>query len=191
MDKATLYHATSHVNAEKILKNGFIIPKNDWGHFYGGTLKKQPGSLGYGMYGFLDDKRLAGEFWTSIASYSEKYDIIKIEAKYDTDKCLDLMRNLTDMRFFREFLREAGNAKQIQNLQQRFHNTPKQHAFDGALIEYYIVRTQKRKWFKSVHCVRSATTSNVYNNIDTLLPNGIEYCIRNAEIISDWTIEKE
>lgn len=191
MAEATLYHATSHANAGKILREGFRIPQNDWGHFYAGSHLKQPGSLGYGTYGFLEDKQLAGEFWASMYKSLSRYDIMRVEIEYRIGNSLNFVDNLEDMKYFREFLKDPFFHSGINNLHTRFKNTFRQHALDGALIEYYIKNAIQRGWFHQIDCVCCATSTNVYDRMNIFLPNGIEYCIRNKDIITRISIRSD
>lgn len=190
MAEATLYHATSHANAGKILREGFRIPQVSWGEIVTHHTTKSPGSLGYGIYGFLNDLQLAGEFWSSATSFSQKHDTIEIQIQYDDEKCLNFVDNVRDMIFFREFLRNAHTQAQLRNLHHLFHNTFKQHAFDGAILEYYISYLRHTKDFETVDIVCCATTTDVYNNFKIFIPNGIEYNLRNQSVIEDFNVKE-
>lgn len=72
-----IYHATTSINWMKIKRSGFKLPIYNLGDFYLGQPQKKPGSLGYGIYGFLEDAQLASEFITKTTNV-RKYAIIRL-----------------------------------------------------------------------------------------------------------------
>lgn len=182
MSKVVLYHATDNSSKDKILVNGFNIRKINWNYLYGNTYRKylkQPGSLEYGIYGFYNDKNLAGNYWDSLQD-SKNCSILKLEVDIDEDKCLNFVDDLNDMRAFREFLMNPKTQLIIGQLNNKYKNKITQHELDGALLEYFI---QSNKDYICVDYVCCATTTNLYQTIHSYIPNGIEYCIRNKNSI--------
>lgn len=181
MPNLILYHATGKMNWQKIIDQGLKVPATDWARFYVGRMRKKPGSLGFGTYGFLSDKELAEQYWLSTTS-GQEHVIIRIEIDVNEDNCLNFVNGLKDMRLFKNFIMENRIQPQITNLNRLYHNSYRQHEFDGALIEYYIRRLEKTDVFQHIACVTCATTTDLYH-IKTYIPNGIEYCIRNVRIV--------
>lgn len=168
----------------RFCERGFRIPTNNWGDFFSHPLQKKPGSLGYGSYGFFEDKRLAEEYWTASVGSQQKYDIIKVEIEYQDRNLLNFVDNLNDMIVFKDFLRNQYFRSSINNLHHFYRNTFGQHSFDGAALEYYIKYLEQHGALKRIDVVSCATTTDLYDNIKVFVPNGIEYCIRNKDIIT-------
>ncbi|KRK73732.1 hypothetical protein FD30_GL000309 [Levilactobacillus namurensis DSM 19117] len=114
--------------------------------------------------------------------------ILKITLELDPDYELNFVDNLEDMMLFRAFLQEQEIHKTLDYIRRNYQNKFTQHELDGALIEYYI-RELKRHGDALINDVCCATTTAIYKNIKTYIPNGVEYCLRNDETIK--TIEVE
>ncbi|WP_056949645.1 hypothetical protein [Lentilactobacillus kisonensis] len=182
MHRVVLYHATTQFSWGKITSDGMKIPRTDWTRFYLGTNRKKPGSLGYGAYGFLNDMDLARQFLPATTS-GKDYVIIKITININPERCLNLVDDLADMKLLRDFLLEKWVKESVTILKRFYRNTFKQHSLDGALLEFFIRSMVKEGQFEQVDCICCATTTSLYPYLDTFLPNGIEHCIRNQEII--------
>ncbi|EHO47594.1 hypothetical protein [Lentilactobacillus kisonensis] len=187
MTKQTIFHATTTLNWRKIHGNGFKVPQPDWAHFYQENVRKKPGSLGYGLYGYLNDAELAKQFLLK-ATGSKEYVIIKLTVNVMDENSLNFVSNIDDMMLFRRFLLRPRLQGIIDNLRTIYHNSFKQHGLDGALIELFIRRLEKRQSVSNIDCVICATTTDLYR-IHVFIPNGIEYCIRNKMIISNYELE--
>jgi hypothetical protein len=145
-------------------------------------MKKEPGSLGTGIYGFLNDRELAQQFGQK-ANQDGDCSIIRIKVGLNEDKGLNFIDNLDDMGYFRRFLLNPKVSRQLANLRSIYRNKYKQHSLDGALIEYYINEMQREGYFSKIEYVSCATTTDIYQGLKTFIPNGIEYCIRDSNLI--------
>ncbi|RHW49737.1 hypothetical protein DS831_06125 [Bombilactobacillus bombi] len=190
MRHATLFHATNKKGAEAVLDEKFVPHKisparmlsrdSSTDKFY----SQEVGSLGRGLYAFLDDKELAKLFWNK-NNNSDECQIIKIDIKFDEDNSLNFVDNLDDIAMFRTFLSNEKVQKIIKKFSEVYKNKYSQHELDGILIEYYInYFLIKKKIVTSIDCVFCATSTKLYKEFYTYVPNGIEYCIRSNSIIS-------
>jgi hypothetical protein len=93
------------------------------------------------------------------------------------------------MKLFKRFLMRSNIQNRIDTFNRVYHNSFKQHALDGALLEYFILQLQKSNQFSRIDCVQCATATNIYGRIHVFIPNGVEYCIRNEQIISNYGLE--
>lgn len=179
-----LYHATSKENAKSILESGFKASRVDFAHFYTGNMRKKPGSLGFGVYGFLDSLHCAKCFWEKDSDIG-KESIIKFDVNVDHDSSLNFVDDVEDMDYFRSFLQEQLKHNTISNLEKYYSNLYTQHELDGALIEYFINQLEKRGGIQHINLVCCATTTDMYQGMHTCIPNGIEYCVRDVSIIDN------
>ncbi|EHO51668.1 hypothetical protein [Lentilactobacillus kisonensis] len=186
--KQAIYHATTASIWKKIRDNGFKIPENDWARFYVGNIKKKPGSLGYGVYGFLDDPGLATAFISKTTNLKD-YAIIKMTIEVDDERVLNFVDSLDDMKLFRWFLLQTKLQRRIERFGKLYHNSFKQHSLDGALLEYFIMVLSKGGYLSEINCVRCATSTDLYKGIHLFIPNGIEYCIRDKDVIITYEME--
>lgn len=185
MRDVVLYHATDSGNKLSIHKNGFKIPKADMAIFYAKPMRKKPGTLGFGLYGFLDDENLAKQFFTN-NFHSKNMTVYKLFASINDEYLLDFSCNTVDMKMFYRFLSNPKLRRTIDNLSKFYRNGRYQRSLDGALIEMYINRTVRKGDYPEIDAVCGSTVTNMNDfNFPVSIPNGIEYCIRDKKIISN------
>lgn len=89
---------------------------------------------------------------------------------------------------FRETFRELPIFK---NLSQELRNG-NQSELEGFMLEYLIrYYSEILLGFKKCDCVKSWTVSVLSDTMNSNIPNGIEYCIRNVEPIKEVVLWKE
>lgn len=164
------------------LNKGVTYSRNPKSSF---SRPKIPGSLGYGFYTFIYTKELAEKF---ISRQIEDYKILKVVSTISDDELLDF--NDYEMRekfhvFRTSFLKHA---EQIMNTLGNPSNSYKQHSTDGIVIEYFISKLEKEEK-KTVSAVQMWTYTpceelDSNQKYVSFVPNGLELCIRNKQIIT-------
>ncbi|WP_204121312.1 MULTISPECIES: hypothetical protein [Levilactobacillus] len=179
LTEVTSFHGTNKQNASKIAKQGvrISIPRFD------DQRVKNPGSLGYGFYTFMDDfpeaRELAFEFSNKFTS---EVVVIRVMSQVDMSSILD-MNNANDRMQYLHYFRRAH--KKIMGIcKQRglSLSNRKQHVFDGLMIESYI-RYLKTRQKTIVNGVIHDTVTYVGTDGMSDMENGREFCIRNTGMI--------
>lgn len=191
MKEITLYHSTSSENAKLIKQNGFKSKKESLGRLLGDNNRKnsdlkKPGTLGYGTYGFLEDYELSKEFYLS--NNRTDCSILEFKVNLNEDHILDF-NNVDDLKSVRYFFQNRNMDKHLEIFKQKFgNNNSAQKSVFGALLELFISEGEKSGEIK-VEAV-SATTSTSISKfpLSKMIPNGIEYCIRNDDLINTKNI---
>lgn len=176
-----LYHGTTQLNARCIETEGFHAPmlnilniernKSNW--------NKSIGSLGYGLYTFENDPKLAYDF-------ASKFDpenpvVFEIPDIIPEDNLLDLTDPDTNFKF-RKFCEEIHNAKHGEQIYSHVRHSKKVKSYASIMIELFI------KFLENKY---NLTTLGVKRWTETDLPginygigaNGIEVTIRDAQLI--------
>ncbi|CAI2616043.1 hypothetical protein AKUH3B111A_09330 [Apilactobacillus kunkeei] len=188
MKDITLYHSTSSENAKLIKQNGFKSKKESIGRLLGDNRSKlkKPGTLGYGTYGFLEDYELSKEFYLS--NNRTDCSILEFKINLNEENILDL-NNVDDLKTVRHFFQNSNMDRHLEILKRKFGNDENsQKSVFGALLEFFINHGEKSGEIK-VEAV-SATTSTYISKfpLSKKIPNGIEYCIRNDDLIKTKNI---
>lgn len=192
-----LYHATYEENANDILKTKKIkIIKQYPNPIHQG--KKQshisgdPGSLGYGFYLF-SDKLLANLF--RIEKVGKTSNILIFKVNIPKSNLLDFTDE-DELKKYNMYKQRISKESAYKERKKAFKNSPSgQSALEGAIIDYYIgflENTYRNKGkFKKINCVRGFTVTQVKQSHDSYVANGIEYCLKNRDLVEDIEILKE
>ncbi len=175
-----LYHATTSNNYETIQKNGFRTMEN-----YSTPLvmsgkkryKKEPGTLGFGLYGF-DSELLANNFG------KEKIPDFKIcffEIDVPNDHLLDFL-DKDDRDRYLQYKQMINNTPIYKELSKVFTNHGSQSSLEGALLEMYSKEVLQKKYKFNILCIRGMTATQITSSKGSFLANGCEYCIKSTSI---------
>ncbi|MDG4978462.1 hypothetical protein [Lactococcus lactis] len=189
MEKELLgYHGTNEQGSIRIMEGGYKripsirdeIDKCKQKEHY-----KIPGSLGYGLYTFLDDPVLALEF-------SKKFndDNVKV-LKFEFDELDDeYIFDLTQTKYIKIFKNHCKSSRKLIEKMitgtKLGTNDKKQHTFDGILLEMFF---DNLKGIKTVKAVKMATYTHLDEDEDSsytsYAPNGVEFTVRDQSIIKN------
>ncbi|MCT3602850.1 hypothetical protein EFS28_03470 [Lactobacillus acidophilus] len=174
-----LYHGTSHLIAEKIEKDGFCVPildilqvernKKYW--------NRSIGSLGYGLYTFLNDPALAYQFALKVDSKSPI--VFELPDVIPENKLLDLTDEHTNQ-LFREFC--ESNSKHGERIYKYVRKSRKVKSYAGIMIELYILFLERR-YHVEILGVKRWTETDLPNIKYGIGANGIEVTIRDFSLI--------
>lgn len=149
--------------------------------------KNMPGTLGWGLYAF-DELENAKDFQGSPGN------VLCYEVQYDSSCILDLWKDETCMRLLDDFLANKDVIDGLKAYKKYKKNHKKNYSIQksdlGIIIELFIKSIKKGFIIKRVDVVRMATRNNFKNtkyNID--IYNGVEYCIKNDNIIKTKTLK--
>lgn len=183
-----LYHGTTATNARKILEFGKFnsnLQSID-SILYNGRRgrTKIPGSLGYGVYTFLDDPLLAKRF---ISKFSNDIMVIRVDVDVkNKDSILDFT-NFNHQKQFRKFSENTHNVEKASNIFKAIPNksNSKKDLFAGIMTELFIVFLRKKGVY--IRFVKKQTETflppldSSYQRLG--IPNGTEFTIRYPEDI--------
>ncbi|MCS6093300.1 hypothetical protein D5S09_11215 [Lactobacillus sp. LMY-20] len=194
LETVHLFHGTYKKNAMSIIQRGFTttdIP--DIGKINTGNAKKKPGSLGFGLYGFRDDPCLALDYIKRVCTGND-YEVLHFDIQLHRDNKLNFVNSVNDMMAFQQWKELPARKKLLDILKKKYSNNVKQHSLDGAILEAYIYDMTRRKEFKEpIYAVCSATHTPTdpesENRSISMIPNGIEYAVRNTIIINNDSID--
>lgn len=192
LDKsAILFHGTTKVNANNICNSGFkSIYMPDIGRINTHNVSKNPGSLGYGLYGFLEEK---GELALAFSQKFNKDDaeVVRFTIRYSEDYCVNFL-NSTDAYFFNEWVNDDKRKKSLLRLREKYRNSGSQKSLDGAIIEYYLYDMKKRHLLNKVQVVTMLTHTVVGNEVlaHSAIPNGVEFCVKSLDLVDNNSIKK-
>lgn len=173
-----LFHSTESSLVEKIIKDGFKF--ESYPISFNNKVKKNPGTLGYGVY-FFSDLELAKMY------SSEKLndgDILKANLKVDDDYILDLT-NENELRKYNESKKILLRRPLYLECKKKFFNG-KQSSLEGAMLEFLL---KDRKHLQNifgmtkVSCIVGMTVTQVDISDRSYLANGYEYCIKDRTLI--------
>lgn len=183
-----LYHGTVASNAQNILKSGRFFNNLQIieSVLYGGQRKKikVPGSLGYGIYTFVDDPSMALNF---IKKFNDDVQVLQIEVDVkDTNSILDFT-NVKHQEQFRKFSQNAQNVEKANRIFKAMPNKSngKVDLFAGIMTELFIVYL--RNCGICIRFVKKQTETflppfeNFYQRLG--IPNSTEFTIRYPEDI--------
>lgn len=193
MNSVQLFHGTTKVNAQKVLSHGFKkIEIPNVGQLNLGTVKRLPGSLGYGLYGFEKDEQLARDLIGRTA-VKTKQAVLSFRINLDAARLLDFSKSVYDMQAFRAWKANPILQVIIDHLGKKYRNGVKRHALDGAILEYYIYDLNRTDLGPIVDAVCSTTHTptviELANHELNSLPNGIEYVVRDNRLIIRESID--
>lgn len=179
-----LYHGTTKKASTYILTEGFKLPT--W-NFNNVSFKKKPGTLGYGIYAFSQIYICKKYICEKIPNDNV---VVLIKLNLDNLNIFDLTNEEHNEIYqkFRETFRELPIFK---SLSQELRNG-NQSELEGFMLEYLIrYYSETLLGFKKCDCVKSWTVSVLSDTMNSNIPNGIEYCIRNVEPIKEVVLWKE
>lgn len=184
------YHGTANINAYKIIKNQhFKNPSyNVDAILWEGTRQKikVPGSLGYGIYTFIDNPNLALEF-----ARKENEEPVVLEVSLKNINKTNLL-DLTKKEHINQFQKFASYGKKAEKAQEIFNAFKDQHkiigtsqdVYAGIMTELFIAFLKKEKFI--VRYVKKHTETllppngNGYQRLG--LFNGTEFTIRYPDV---------
>lgn len=187
MTRHELFHASD--GTQDIIDSGFDEIKlplfND---IACGNVSKGLGTFGIGLYAYdgiesIDACRIFGNRRYG----SDGYKILKFNADIDNEKLLDLT-SIEDANYFNQFYTNKENKGYLKYLNENYHDKGYAKMYQGICIEYYIFKMVSENKMQSPEAVRGSS-----NNSEDLrefsIPNGIEMCIRNSNIIDNSSIQ--
>lgn len=178
-----LYHATSDDNYKLIQKDGFTeIKEYPVPLVINGKKRytKNPGTLGYGLYGF-DSETLAEQFG------EEKIPNFKIhdfEIDVLEQEVLDFL-NKEDRERYHSYKLFISKQPIYSGIERVYKNSDKQSSLEGALLEMYLRDIILKRYKVKTKCVRGMTSTQVKGSKGSFLANGCEYCIKCRSIIRE------
>lgn len=185
-----LYHGTDFVgskdlkvNKEKAIKPDTYTTKQIKNHDIKG---KEPGSLGYGFYTFLDDPKIAYKFANKFLS-DEKYNhtvVFELEADVLSDNLLVLDGISEDSKRLNQWLHGSKVKKIVDYLAKKYSNQGPQKSLDGAMIELYCL-TLKEKHLAKIKAVQAPTHTYIKDDVlhESSILNGVEVLIKDPSIV--------
>lgn len=177
-----LYHGTTKLNADSIKEEGFniTVPSIVEVERNQRYKNKTIGSLGYGLYTFENNARLAYEF----ASKYDKVDpiVFEISVEFPENSLLDLTQeNMNTM--FNKFCRIQSNTKHGEMIYNQIRKTRKVNVYAGIMIELFILFLQKKFKVKILGVKRWEETF-LPGTKYSIGPNAIEVTIRSSNLVS-------
>lgn len=172
--ETTIYHSTDETCLKQILEKKTVKTyKWEFG------MKKKPGSLGYGFYGFSDEE-LCKQFGEEKI---KDYKFLKCDILVCDEKIIDF-RDEIQIKYYNTFKREIVKRPVYETMIRDYQNNNNQSSLEGALIELYIL-TLKKKNPIDVDCLIAFTSTQVSTSEKSWLANGIEYCLKNKKVIKE------
>lgn len=183
-----IYHGTSESNAKNILNNGFNIPHVNKATIMNKPQDKKPGSLGFGVYGFLESIDMAKDYYSRISIGNDRC-VLNVELSFFDEFLFDFA-NTDDIELFEKFKKNSNMQMIISNFKSLgYSNKYTQHELEGILIEYFIMM-QTGKSFEKIDVISCPTHTKRDNDQNEIFysPNGVEYCVRKSDIIENISI---
>lgn len=179
-----LYHGTTMESAEYILNKGFNLPKWD---FNKTSFQKKPGTLGYGVYAFSQIYICKKYISEKIRSETA---VVLIRLNLDNMNILDLT-NEEHNEIYQKFREKFMSFPIYKSLFRELSNG-NQSELEGIMLEHLIKHySQNLLGFAQCDCVKSWTVSVLSDTMNSNIPNGLEYCIRNVQQIKEVELWKE
>lgn len=191
-----LYHGTNFVGSKnlKVKKEKAINPdvyttKQIKNH---DVKDKEPGSLGYGFYTFLDNPQLAYEFADKFLS-AEKGNhtvVFKLDADVSSENLLVLDGVSEDSKRLNQWLHRPKVKKIVGHLAEKYSNHGPQKSLDGAMIELYCL-TLKESNLAKIKAVQAPTHTYIKDDIleESNILNGIEVLIKDPSVVKTGTFD--
>ncbi|MEE8915461.1 MAG: hypothetical protein SOI17_06015 [Lactococcus cremoris] len=183
MGSKCLYHVTTKKNYSQILKDKSFREISIPNLSDKKKPQKDPGTLGYGLYAF-EVEWMAESFNKNNSMFLGKGKKLKFSIVSEEFTMLDLLDQEDYHRFY-IYLDMIKEKHMYQKLNEWFNNQERQATFHGALLEIYIRYLENKG--NEIELVR-AYTSNDIGHGSSVLSNGVEYCIRENQIISNSSI---
>lgn len=185
-------HGTAKSNALAIKKSGFrdsCFPKFSSRQIFNrDTDNKLPGTLGYGVYVFQDNYKLAYDFITT--SGTSKPCVLEFDIEFDEDRVIIMDGKSAETKAYNDWVKGERVQKGLKHLRKKYSNDPsKQHALDGAVMELFVSGLLETKSLDTVDCIAGPTHTNTKEQSDLLTINGYEISIRNNDIIEYDTMK--
>jgi hypothetical protein len=181
-----LYHSSTTESINNIIENGLSKIKNpNFNQIINGNATYHLGSFGIGFYGFLDNKELSIGF-ISRELKDVEYATIQFNISLNEDNLIDLASNPDDMRLFSKYWKSEIISAMLEKLKHFYSDKGKAKKLQGALIEYYIIQLQNKNKSSPIKAVRGSSQTDFSS--DLLVPDGIEYCVRDEEIVDKESI---
>lgn len=174
-DKVKLYNIENYMGSV----NQFNIVKKDNDYL---KQCKQPGSLGWGLYAFANEKN------AKLFQGCKEGKVLKFNINYDNKKLLDLWKSEETIFALDKFAckeKVKDNIKKYKNYCKNKGIKLKFQRSDRGLIIEYFIKILK----KDYDIVRMLAQNNLNGNNELELYNSVEYCIRNDSIIVNDTID--
>ena len=163
----TIYHSTKKISFDEIIKSQKVkTHKNDF------PKDKQPGSLGFGFYGF-SSKYLCKQY--GLEKLKSDFKFLNCKIIVDERCVLDLRDDTTLKKYlmYKKFIKTNPIYKETI---AKYRNA-KQSSREGAFIEQYLTK------FTNIKCVIAMTSTQIETSDYSYVANGTEYCIRDNDVI--------
>lgn len=172
--ETTIYHSTNETCLKQILQTQNVKTcQREFGN------NKKPGSLGYGFYGF-SDKELCKQFGEEKI---KDFKFLKCDILVCDEKIIDF-RDEIHIKYYNTFKREIIKRPVYRQIVRDYQNNNNQSSLEGALIELYL-KTWYSKTLINIDCLISMTVTQVSTSKNSLVPNGVEYCLKNKKVIKE------
>lgn len=172
--ETTIYHSTVETCLNNILESKSVKTKKiDF------NKNKNPGSLGYGFYGF-SDKDLCKQYGEEKL---KNFKMLSCDILLSDENTLDF-RDEVNLNYFNRFKNDIKNKEVYRINKENFKNSFAQSSFEGAIIELFLLHLKRIKDI-SIDCVIAMTVTQVSTSEKSLVANGTEYCIKNESIIKE------
>lgn len=172
--ETTIYHSTNETCLKQILETKSVKTcQKEFGK------RKKPGNLGYGFYGF-SDKELCKQFGEEKI---KNFKFLKCDILVCDEKIIDF-RDEIHIKYYNTFKREIVKRPIYKKIVRDYQNNDNQSSLEGALIDLYL-KTWKTKKLVDIDCLISMTVTQVSTSKNSLVPNGVEYCLKNKKVIKE------
>lgn len=180
-----LYHGTETENAKKILEHkkfNIVKPPVPIVHNGVSKVKKNPGTLGYGVY-FFSSLHMVQKF--SEKMKDTKILVTVVELKEETTLDLTQEETLERYNMFKEKLSKLPIYKQLS---KAFKNSGPQSSLEGIMLDHLISNSKNIEeifQLSKVHCIKGMTVTEIDMSRHSKLGNAVEYCVKNHDCIKE------
>jgi len=169
--KKTIYHSTTETCLKQILKSQTVKTcRTDF------SKTKQPGTLGFGFYGFSDSE-LCKKYGKE---KKENFKFLACDISVQDDRVLDL-RDEEELRLYDLYKEEIIKDPDFIE-EAKYWKNNRQSSKEGAMLDYYLDFLFYIKLI-TIDCVIGMTATQFETSERSYLANGVEYCVKNKSII--------
>lgn len=176
------YHGTTFGNAKRIMKNGFLLGKIPGKNNIIGRKNYNPGSLGLGIYCFVDDY-ISGVLFTKRRNSWTKERLAVLGFEIESNDYILDFTDINTIKIFRAFWSKTSQV--IKTLRSKYNNDGFASKLDGAILDLFIIWLVKNKKVDKIQGIYKLSQNNLtdVNIYITGLPNSAELCIKDNEVI--------
>ena len=171
--ETTIYHSTNETCLKQILQTQNVKTcQREFGN------NKKPGTLGFGFYGF-SNARLCKKY--GVEKIKNNFKFLSCDISVPNERILDLRTEEEMVRYdlYKDVIIEDPDY--IREIKAYKNN--KQSSQEGAMLEFYLMFLQSGG-FRTIDCVIGMTSTQFKTSERSYLANGVEYCIKNRNIIT-------